>query len=124
MGIIKKGYKFESKLVSFTKGHTFKNHNFWPKLVTFRFKLVTFTKGHKFKLVTFPKGHKFGKITTLGKGHNFSANPTRMFSCMFSRESHMFSRKSPESRMFSHETGVFSRETCVLSRELRMREFM
>ena len=37
-----------------------KSHNFWPKLVTFWSKLVNFIKGHK-----------FGKITTLGKGHNF-----------------------------------------------------
>ena len=72
MGIIKKGYKFGSQLVTFTKGQKFKLVTFRKfKVVTFAqscdlSKLVTFTKGHKFKHVTFYKGHKFGP-----KGHKF-----------------------------------------------------
>ena len=48
-----------------------KSHNFWPKLVTFRFKLVTFTKGHKFKVVTFAQSCDLSKLVTFTKGHKF-----------------------------------------------------
>ena len=39
----------------------------WAQTCEHWFQLVTFWC----KLVTFTKGHKFGKITTMGKGHNF-----------------------------------------------------
>ena len=69
-----------------------KSHNFWPKLVTFRFKLVTFTKGHKFKVVTFAQSCDLSKLVTFTKGHKFKL-VTIINSHKFGPKGHKFGPK-------------------------------
>ena len=81
LGIIKKGHKFGSKLVTFTKGNKCKLANFrkvtslgsnlwtlgsklWPLPKLWSFQTCDLYDGHKFG----PKGHRFGpKVVTFKK---------------------------------------------------------